>query len=516
MKLKLTDDKRYLQILKCTQQEYDILKAEFTKRPDGYLFNPLYKQHKWDGFIRFYNGALFPGTAYKHIQGICQKYGFQYDVEGIEKLFDLEINREDFVEWVEDFFSDLKFKPRNYQIDAAYRILKARRCMAGLATSAGKTLISFMVFAYLFQKKGIKRILMIVPTVSLVLQSSGDFEEYNSDKLELKIQQLYAGMKLKDDTNILVSTFQSLANKPAEFYKDYDCVFVDETHKAASAKTIQNVLDNLWHCDYRFGMSGTIPKENTADFMNLLSYLGPIVIDIKAKQLQDQGYISNCKIHRMFLNYSTMEQREAFYRLRRSQDQDTRKRTFNLEQQFVIKSVPRMKWLCDKVISTPGNSLILFHYIDYGKALYKYIKSNSDKHVFYISGEITPDVRDEIKKMMEENNDCILIATYQCIGTGVSINRIFNIFFAESYKSINIVLQAIGRGLRKKAEINKDFVDIYDLIDDISIPQKHAVDGIVPKAEHRRNYLIKHAIERKQIYEEQSFEYEDTQWLIND
>jgi superfamily II DNA or RNA helicase len=45
----------------------------------------------------------------------------------------------------------------------------------------------------------------------------------------------------------------------------------------------------------------------------------------------------------------------------------------------------------------------------------------------------------------------------------VSINAIFNIVFLDSFKSEQIVIQSIGRGLRLHSE--KDKVSIFDLVD---------------------------------------------------
>ena len=64
------------------------------------------------------------------------------------------------------------YKRQDYQIEAAFNILKFRKCLSELATSAGKTLISFLTVAYMLEKQKAKRILFIVPNVSLVVQAT--------------------------------------------------------------------------------------------------------------------------------------------------------------------------------------------------------------------------------------------------------------------------------------------------------------------------------------------------------
>jgi hypothetical protein len=70
---------------------------------------------------------------------------------------------------------------------------------------------------------------LIVPNVSLVIQASEDFTEYNhKNRLKLKIQQIYAGQKIKKDCNIVIGTYQSLVKKKVPYYEDIDIVIVDE------------------------------------------------------------------------------------------------------------------------------------------------------------------------------------------------------------------------------------------------------------------------------------------------
>ena len=112
--------------------------------------------------------------------------------------------------------------------------------------------------------------------------------------------------------------------------------------------------------------------------------------------------------------------------------------------------------------------------------------------VYYIDGNIDKNIREEIRKRMEIKDDVILVASFGTSSTGISVNKIFNIFFVSSYKSVSTVLQSIGRGLRKNEKIGKDFVNIYDISDDL----------------YSGCYEMAHARERIKIYEGQGFPYE--------
>lgn len=228
MNLTLSNDKMFLVIDSCTELEYEQLKTSLTKKIEGWRFHPLVKKKLWDGNISFIKRNKIPSGLWKEVIDICKEYDLEFSLNGITNVFDTQITQESFNDWVNDFFKNSEIKPRDYQVDAAFKILKYRRCLAELATSAGKTLISFMVIAYLMEVLDKKKVLMIVPNVSLVVQASGDFEEYNKQRVSLKIQQIYAGVKLRSSSNIVIGTYQSLSKNDEEYFKQFDVVLVDE------------------------------------------------------------------------------------------------------------------------------------------------------------------------------------------------------------------------------------------------------------------------------------------------
>jgi superfamily II DNA or RNA helicase len=156
------------------------------------------------------------------------------------------------------------------------------------------------------------------------------------------------------------------------------------------------------------------------------------------------------------------------------------------------ESEKRFRTINKLIASTNKNTLVLFQTIDYGKKIYKWLKDNTTKIIYYIDGQIDKKVREEIRKRMEVNDDVVLVASFGTSSTGISINNIFNIFFVNSYKSPSTILQSIGRGLRKSNDIGKDFVNIYDISDDL----------------YSGCYEMGHARERIKIYESQCFPYE--------
>jgi len=493
MELSLSDNKKFLVVDGCTELEYEQLKSSLTKKIEGWRFHPLVKKKIWDGNISFIKRNKIPSGLWKEVVDICKEYDLPLSINGVTEIFDTDIEEAKFREWVDDFFANHPdIKPREYQVDAAFKILKYRRCLAELATSAGKTLISFMVVAYLMEKLEKKKILFIVPNVQLVLQATGDFEQYNyKSRVQLKVQQIYSGVKIRKSSNIVIGTYQSLVKKEADYFEQFDVVMVDETHKAKAA-SIQKITDKCWHCDYRFGLSGTIPKRGTVDRLTLMSAMGPLVTQVRAAQLQEEGHISNCKVIQLQMEYATDEQKDAFWQL--SRNYVDRKNLFSLEQNFINQSDKRLDFISKVIGKTNSNSLVLFHKIAYGEKIYNKLREITDKKIYYVDGTISKDIREEFKQRMEKGEDIIIVASYGTFSTGISINKIHNIFFAESFKSEVIIRQSIGRGLRKHH--SKSHVKIYDFVDDF----RYTNDGT-----EWMNYVYRHGIERRKIYKEQKF-----------
>ena len=491
MILTLTEDNQYLRIDEATEIELEQIRISLTKRIESWRFHPLVKRGVWDGYVSYIkDDKWIPAGLWRHIMSICKEYRFELKIEGIKRLIDSNINAEQFEEWALDFFNGSQITPRDYQIETAYNILKFRKCLAELATSAGKTLISFLTVAYMLEKGHAQKILFIVPNVSLVVQAHEDFHEYNyRNRVDLRIQQIFAGQEVKKNKNIIIGTYQSLIKKDAAYFAEFDAVIVDETHKAKGA-SIKEILSKCVNAKYRFGLSGTIPKDGTLDKLTLMSQTGPVISEVKASFLQEQGHIAQCVVKVIEMNYATPKQRTAFMEL--AQNKYDSKDVFSLEQNFVITSDARLNFISNVISRIPRNSLVLFHRIEHGQRLYEKLRQESNKRVFYVDGGTASDIREEYKKKMEAGEEIVIVASFGTFSTGISIKKIHNIFFTESFKSEVIIRQSIGRGLRQHH--SKDKVLIVDFVDDIRTIEWD-------------NYLYKHGKVRQSIYKQEKFEY---------
>lgn len=492
MEISLTENMQLLRIDSASEMEIEQLNISLNRRVENWRFHPLVKKGLWDGYISYIkDDKWIPAGLWREVMTICKEYRYELKINGITELFDKNIQAEAFETWAMDFFEGSKITPRDYQIDAAFNILKFRKCLAELATSAGKTLISFLTIAHMIEKKKAERILFIVPNVSLVVQASEDFLEYNwQNRVPIKVQQIYSGQKVRPGRNVVIGTYQSLVKKDKEYFSQFDAVIIDETHKAKSA-SIKTILSKCTNANYRYGLSGTIPKPGTLDRLTLMSYTGPVIADVSANFLQNEGHIAKCQVKVIQMDYATEGAKNAFREMAFNKYEN--KDVFKFEQNYIINSPGRLNFICSIISRVRRNSLVLFHRIEHGRKIYDKLRQESDKTVYYVDGGIDKDIREEFKKKMEAGEEIVIVASYGTFSTGISIKKIHNIFFTESFKSEVIIRQSIGRGLRQHA--SKDIVNIIDFVDDISSPDWD-------------NYLMRHAKTRQKIYREQKFDYE--------
>jgi hypothetical protein len=239
LRFQVSDDEKWIVLLEHSDDvEKKQIEISLTKKIHNFYFHPLVKKKLWTGDICFIEkkGGFWkiPIGLWREILQIGEEYSLKIDIKGLDKIIIKDFSLEDFTEWVNEFFDggiggDPSKMPRDYQIEAAWKIIKYRYSVSEVATSSGKTLISFMVLAYLKSKGLIRKYLMIVPTTNLVFQGNDDFIDYGLDKLDgSRIQQIGGGSKLRGDCDVIIGTFQSLVKKEEDFFEEVDVVFVDE------------------------------------------------------------------------------------------------------------------------------------------------------------------------------------------------------------------------------------------------------------------------------------------------
>lgn len=516
MRIKLTDDNKFLIVKEATKLELDQLKLSFTKEPsDAWIIkkkNPYVNLKRT--FLNDFN--MIPIGLWLELIMICQKFNFDLEFEDdfTCRTQDCTLNFEDFKSYIDGLFSNCyneknqKITPMDYQVEGVFKLLKFKKASIEVTTSGGKTLMAYCLFKYLKDIAQNKKILYIVPNSQLASQSLEKFYLYDNWALNKKSfvgKELHSGITPKEkktilESDILFGTFQSLCKKDSEFFKDFNTVIVDECHHA-SAQSIKNVIGKCINADRIFGLTGTFPKDNSFESYQIQSYIGPIVFKLSAHNLiNTQKFATPIYIIRQILQYAQEEEKSLFYDLRKDKDKEditAGNRCLKDEQKYANKSYLRLRYICDLAARTKQNTLILFGDIKggYGRRIYDYLKEHTDKQVFYSDGGTSSELRDYYKQQMEEDKDgnTILVASIYTFGEGCDIGNLWNIFLVNTAKSDRIVRQIIGRGMRPFK--GKDKTIMFDFIDDFRYGSGY----------YSKNYLFRHGEERAKIYNTNKF-----------
>jgi len=502
MKLKVTDDKKFLAVTDCTMNEIEQLEYSFTKKVANYFIIKK-KKPTWDGEIKFVDRyQRVPIGLWKEVQDLCKKFHFPLEIEGIEHLFNINHDYEAFNTWAIEYFDESKMTPRDYQLEGANRILKFKNCTEEISTSGGKTLIAFLIFKYLFDLKKIKKMLYVVPNINLVTQTEEKFYDYEDDcgkRPNWKSACAFGGSRADDISkiDIVFGTYQTLTKKGLDYFGQFDAVCIDETHHA-KANSIKEILVKCYNAEYKFGVTGTLPPEGSCDSFTIQSYLGPKVYTIESADLIAAGNATPVQVIGIELDYLSNDIKKKLYDLRNVKTEDKDGTVLlKLEKDVARETRVRLKYIVDKIASTTKNSLVLFSDIknDYGRSIFNWLKENTEKNVYYIDGGTKNDNRDYYKKQMEVQEDTIIIASIGTFSEGIDILNVHNIFIAESYKSEFIVRQVLGRGMRLME--SKELVTVIDFGDNYEYGSGY----------QKKNYLMRHFDEREKIYKEKRFPY---------
>ena len=434
IKFNLSEDNQWLILSQCTDEvEKKQIELSLTKKIHNWYFHPLVKKKIWDGSICFIEkrGPFWkiPVGLWAEVLEIGKEYKYEFHIEGIEKLILSDLKLEDFQAWVDEFFDDADKKPRDYQVEAAWKIIKFRYSVSEIATSSGKTLISFMIFAFLKSKGYIRKFLMIVPSTNLVIQGTEDFEDYGIDKLGVKIQQIGGGSKLREGCDVVIGTFQSLVKKEADYFEEFDAVFVDEAHHTNST-SIKKIMSKCMHTGWRFGLTGTLTKRGSADHLTIQQFLGPVLVEISPDFLFRNNYATPVAIKVVILDWLSPDYKDKLAELKANSAELEGNDLYNLERKLVISNKARLNYIVDFINKTSKNSLVLFQSVkdEYGRNIWNGVReTNASKEAFYVDGDTNEQLREEYKSRMETGENKVLIATYGTFSTGISINNLHNI-----------------------------------------------------------------------------------------
>jgi superfamily II DNA or RNA helicase len=374
-----------------------------------------------------------------------------------------------------EILDNLAFNLREYQRDCVDLALRHRFGTFVLGTGAGKTFTIASIIHNLFINKNIKRVLVIVPDNGLVTQF---YEELNDVyKVNRKICKFYDKFNtIDEDAEIIIANRPLLLSRFKQYEKfwrnEFDCLIVDEAHSIKRDNKISTCIEKII-TKYRFGFTGTLAEEEE-DKMKNLGLLGPVRYEKTSKELRDSGFLSNVIVRKANLIYP-----ETYGELRYREELEELA-TNDIRNKFLME-------LCSKLNK---NTLLLVNRLEHGFTLENYFKNNiKNKKIYFIRGEVDTSIRDDIKKLMEQEDDILCIAITKIFSTGINIKNLHHIILAAGGKSAVTVVQSIGRGLRLHPE--KKELNIFDICD----------KGFKYSTEHANKRLKIYEIEKIKVAE---------------
>lgn len=490
-------DAVYLRVF-CTIGQSIELKNFFECYAPNYRWNPKFKMGFWNGKISFYDmkQKILPIGLLPNLVQFCKNFNyklqFDFDVDNMSN----DIEQTDLDEFYKAILTNGKYSlqdtgARDYQNTCVLAGIKNKRGVFEIGTGGGKSLSIYAIIRFL---RGMnKRVLLIVPNIGLVEQMYSDFSNYGWQGLPREVEKLYARYSSEfnkhDPKPVLISTWQSLIDRPSAFFQEFDAVLVDET-QSAKCVSIQKILKACTKAEYRLGFTGTLPDEK-ADLYTIHGFLGPTLYSINSGELIERGILSKIIIANLILKYPIESVKECHGR------------DYNYEIDYTLAYEPRNSVLDYILDNTPkdNNTLILVSRIEkHLKPITEHLKRKyPDKELHVIYGQTDALDRERIRAKMEKSTGIILLATYQTIGAGFNVKNLHQIVFFSSYKAKIKVLQAIGRGLRTHK--SKEQLIVFDVIDDLSYVTRNKTIHL--------NHLATHFIQRRKYYNRSGFKYQN-------
>jgi len=400
------------------------------------------------------------------------------------------ITREELKTFIDSL--DLPFEERDYQFNAIFACLSEKRKIILSPTASGKSLNCYVLCRY--HNAHNRKVLMVVPTINLVKQMSTDFLEYNNNN-NVSVQKITAGATKEITHDITISTWQSLTDMPVEWFNQFGAIIGDECHKY-TAKCTSELMQKCTRVEYRNGFTGSLSEKKISN-MVLTGLFGPIERVANTRELQEAGHMTPHVIKAIVLKYNDEKRREFNAAMKQKISESKSKITgavkYKMEVDWVYEQDIRNEFIAKLAGKCKGNTIVMVRFKEPGYTLYEKVRDiNPDRKVYFVNGDVPGEDREYIRKIVDSSEDNIIVASTGVFSTGVNIKSIFHIIHAAANKAEDEILQIIGRGLRLFN--GKEMCNVYDIVDDL-------------RSSSYDNYLIKHFLDRIDIYDENNFSY---------
>jgi superfamily II DNA or RNA helicase len=444
-------------------------------------FSKAFKQGHWDGRIRLYRGRSFHAGLTPRVQAHLEKKGVSVVISGWRET--RPVDMENFsAEYLAPAIPELW----PHQDEAVRALLANKRGVIKSPTGSGKTAIIAAVARYLWEERD-WRSLIVVPKKGLLHQTAQELERMFDGDIEVGV----LGDSIRKPGPITVGTAQTLIGfKPRtrkrggkteripadptirEVVRNYETLFLDETHRASSDSWQDISLAS--GAVRRYGLSGTPQKGDEIADLKMEGATGPTLLDVSAETLIEAKLASKPKIAVVMSDAASGAKLDKATPYKEAYETGV---VDNDDHNLAV--VRAVEWLIDHKRQT----LVLCRRRKHFTNLSTLMESRGVEH-HAVWGDTATEEREFAKKSLKAKKTPVVLAT-TIWDEGEDVPSIDAIVLAEGVKASTNAIQRVGRGMRKGGDFEVWIVDFA--------PTCHPV-------------LMNHAAERCEAYEKEGYD----------
>lgn len=422
------------------------------------------KYHQKDPYVSLYDRHThtFPTGLLPRLNTLIKTdKTIPYSVGTIYKLVD------------EPFYGNLnldEFQPFegynlwDHQKEAIEVALSTKRSIIQLPTGSGKT-VTMATFLKSFPSA---KAVIISPSESITQNNKETIEHILGEEVGC----VYGSKKVYK--RITSATQKSIYNKILEdpdAFKDISILIFDECHTVGYTKTFWTVNRAFTNTDYRIGFSGTAWREY-GDSRAMEGYIGPVIYDVKAEELQKKGILVNFDYLTLpikddpYHQYPKYDKRNCRYKTPSGKPErlDVYKRMIidNDERNNAIIKLAKEYY---KSGLPYGPGLIIAESLDHSQYLYNQLCSflEEEKEVEYIKGGGRKNHKRSVIQRLR-NAELAFVVSTRVFSVGVDFPAVGFLIVAGGGNASSNLVQKLGRIVRKfKNKTKAIVIDFEDL-----------------------------------------------------
>lgn len=192
-------------------------------------YNEYWNKKRWDGIVRLFDKRTntLPYGLLQILLTFLKDREVEYELDDRFKNDITNVSKQELFDWVKELdlvSNHKKIEPYDYQLESLYLTVKFNRMTILAATSAGKSLIIYLLCRYYEMFDDNLKTLVIVPSINLVSQLFNDFIDYSENnrwQVNKFVHTICEGATRHSNKPIFISTWQSLKDQDPEYFEQF-------------------------------------------------------------------------------------------------------------------------------------------------------------------------------------------------------------------------------------------------------------------------------------------------------